>query len=383
MASEPRQPSLLSIRGLPTILGIGAAVFGGWAMLLPVVPLALSLSGESDAIAGASTAVFMAATVAVQLATPKLLRAWGYRRVLAAGAALLGLPAFALLLSTDAIPVLGISAVRGIGFGLITVAGAAFVAEITPDHQIGRASAAIGIASAGGQVVGLPAGLALVDLTSTAPVFVIGALIPTVAMAAVALLPDVYPKSSGDGERRVRLPLTALLGPLLAMIVLAAALGGVTSLVPIATHDVAIVATIALAATSAFQVAGRYAAGALSDRFGPGRLLVPSLAVAATGLALLAFALHSDVWALGVIVGGALLGLGFGACQNDSLVVIFAAAGPYRRGSASAAWNIAYDGGTGIGALSLGVLATVQGYSLAFVVAAVAVALAVPFTLVA
>lgn len=354
---------------------------GGWSLLLPVVPLSLSLSGESDAIAGASTAIFMLATVLIQLLTPKALRLWGYRPVLATGCALLGAPAIAFIVVTDAVPVLAISGVRGMGFGLLTVAGAAMIAEIAPPDMLGRASAAVGITAAAAQTVCLPAGLALAELSSTTPVFLIGAVVPTAAIVCVAVLPAVTKESSDIEATKVRLPLPTLVVPVLAMIVVAAAFGGFSSLVPIATVGIANAATLALVVTASALVAGRYVGGRLVDRLGPGRLLLPSLLVATAGLAVVALGFHGGVSLPLVAFGAAGLGAGFGVCQSDVFVMIFAVAGPHRRGAASAAWNIAYDGGTGAGALSLGVVATVSGYSVVFAVAAVAVLVVVLFTL--
>jgi hypothetical protein len=57
--------------------------------------------------------------------------------------------------------------------------------------------------------------------------------------------------------------------------------------------------------------------------------------------------------------------------QNDALTVLFAAFGSSGYGAASAVWNIAYDAGTGVGALGLGAVAEPFGYSAAFGVAAV------------
>ena len=75
-----------------------AAAFGAWSILLPVVPLAVLDSGGSATLAGASTGAFMAATVITQTLTPRMLRTFGYRPVMAAAALLLGVPAFGHLL---------------------------------------------------------------------------------------------------------------------------------------------------------------------------------------------------------------------------------------------------------------------------------------------
>ena len=71
------------------------------------------------------------------------------------------------------------------------------------------------------------------------------------------------------------------------------------------------------------------------------------------------------------VVGAALVGIGFGVVQNDALVVMFAAAGAPGYGAASAAWNIAYDAGTGLGAVVLGAVAQQLGFAAAFGTSAV------------
>ncbi|MEV0948818.1 MFS transporter [Rhodococcus sp. NPDC049939] len=368
---EPR-PSLFRVAGLPTAMVMGAAAFGGWAVLLPVVPLAVSLSGGSDALAGGVTAVFMAATVLTQLAVPLLLRRWGHRWVLAIGCVLLGPPSLLLLLSVHAVPVLAVSAVRGTGFGMLTVAGSALVAELVPREMLGRATGAQGIAVAGSQMVGLPAGLAIMQRWSATPVFVIGALIPVVAVVAIARLPaiETRPDRVSDG----RIPLRVFLTPWLAIAVAAAAFGGLSSLLPIALDDRASFAGVILAVSSGATLLGRYTAGFVSDRIGVGRALMPALALACTGLVLFSFGAANQASMTLLICAAVAFGLGFGGVQNESLVMVFTGAGPSRFGAASAGWNIGFDAGAGFGALSLGVIASVAGYSWVFAVAAGAVA---------
>ncbi|PND51027.1 MFS transporter, partial [Rhodococcus sp. ENV425] len=163
--------------GLPAAWAMAAGAFAGFSLLLPVVPRAVADAGGSGTLAGAVTAVFMGATVLTQPAVPRLVRARGYRPVLAAGCLLLGLPSLLLLLSLHPAVVLPTSAVRGIGFGMITVASAALVAELAPARLLGRATGAQGIAIAAAQMVGLPLGLAVAERASTAPVFVLGAAV--------------------------------------------------------------------------------------------------------------------------------------------------------------------------------------------------------------
>lgn len=322
----------------------------------------------------------MAATVGAQLLAPGLLRTIGYRPVLASGCVLLGVPAIVLLFTVAPVPTLLVSAVRGIGFGLLTVAGSALIAELSPAELLARASAAQGVAASAPQVVALPGGVLIYEYISPATVFALGAAIPVVATFGVVFLPSLRAAALAPG-RRAGLSVGMIALPVAAMVVVAAAFGGLSALLPIATEDAAAAAGIALAVQGVAALVGRYLAGRLSARFQPGRLLLPALIIAVIGLVLIATSLGPVFEPVPLQIGAALFGLGFGICQNDSLVAIFAIAGRRRLAAASAAWNISYDAGTGLGSFVLGAVATALGYVWVFAVAAVAVVLVVPFTL--
>ncbi|MET0196448.1 MFS transporter [Rhodococcoides fascians] len=356
---------------------MGAAAFGGWGLLLPVVPLAVSVGGGSAAVAGATTALFMTTTVLTQLFVPRLLVRFGHRPVLAAGCTLLGVPALVLVASAAVVPALAVSAVRGVGFGLLTVAGAALVAELAPPVLLGRATGAQGIAVALSQMVTLPLGLVLFSVSPTA-VFVVGALVSVSGLFAIVFLPPVRPmapprRDKSDGRSSAR----ALVIPCLAVAAASASFGGLSSLLPIAEPGRESMIGVSLAVISGSMLIGRYGAGAVADRLGIGRSLAPALLLVFSGGTLFAVAVAQRNPAAVFIAAAVLFGLGYGATQNDSLVMTFRAAGPDRFSQASAAWNIGFDAGTGAGAMALGVIVGTVGYATGFATAAsVALAMA-------
>ena len=121
-------------------------------------------------------------------------------------------------------------------------------------------------------------------------------------------------------------------------------------------------AAVALLTQVGLTPVARWAAGRYGDRHGPSRLLVPAVAAAALGTA-------SLVWAdspLAVIAGMGLFGAGFGVAQNVTLAVMFERSPPSEFGRVSALWNLAYDGGMGIGAVGFGLLVGWAGYAAAF-----------------
>ncbi|MFF0239269.1 MFS transporter [Rhodococcus pyridinivorans] len=362
------QQGLFTVRGLIPAWSTSAAAFGGFSLLLPVVPWAIAEAGGSDMLAGSVTAVFMFTTVFTQLAMPRLLRAFGHRATLVAGCLFLGPPSLLFLVSMAPAAVLGISALRGIGFGMITVAAAALVGELAPPRLLGRATGMLGIAIAASQTIGLPAGLAIAERFSTTPVFVLGAIISSAGLLAAIRLPRLTAKQSRTARR---VPPVVLLFPLVAVGAGAIAYGGLTSLLRIAVAGLPVAA--ALAVLSAASLIGRYAAGSVADRIGAGKSLPVGLGLA--GLAMIPFALVADDrgGAILLIVAAIAFGFGFGVVQNEALLVAFSRAGAGNTGSASAAWNIGFDAGTGAGSFALGAVAAVAGYSAAFAAAAVLV----------
>lgn len=362
---------------LATTLG-----FAGYSLLLPVVPLRVAAAGEFAA--GVTTGVLMATTILTQLAVPWLVARTGYRAVFAAGLVLLGAPAPLLALSAQLAPVLLVSALRGVGFGLLTVVGSALVAELVAPAERGRAAARYGIAVGLPQLVLLPSGVAVVGLTGFTGVFVAAGVAPLLGLLALPALrvperpapPEGPTPAAGSTPGPVR-PGALAVAPLVAMLTCSIAQGGLITFLPLAVPDAALLVAGALFATATGTLLGRSAAGRLVDRHGlGGRLLVPGVLVAALGAGL-------EVVALGgaaplVVVGAALVGTGFGLVQNDALTALFAAGGPERYGSASAAWNIAYDAGTGAGAVGLGAVADPLGFRAAFGLAALLLVVAAP-----
>ena len=261
-------PKLFGVRGLVAAWSTSAAAFAGFSLLLPVVPWAIAQEGGSDTVAGSVTAVFMFTTVLTQIAMPALLRRFGHRATLVAGCLFLGPPSLLFLVSMEPAAALGISAIRGIGFGMITVASAALVGELAPARLLGRATGMLGIAIAASQMIGLPTGLALAERFSTTPVFVLGAVLSSAGLIAAARLPRLEART---GPRPARMPFVLLLLPTVAVGAGAIAYGGLTSLLAIAVADLPVAA--ALAVLSGSTLVGRFGAGAVADRIGAGRML--------------------------------------------------------------------------------------------------------------
>lgn len=357
-------------RSFQLMLAASLVGFGGYGLLLPVVPLWAARGGAGEFGAGATTGLFMLATVGTQFAVPGLLRKLGHRMVLVLGMVLLGGPAPLYALSADLPLLLGVSLLRGVGFGLVTVAGSALIAELVAPADHGRASARYGIAVGVPQLVLLPAGVLVAEQVGFEPLFALAGALPVAG--ALIVLGIRVPRSEvaqRPGPAQDWHAVRSSAGPWLAMLTCSVAQGGVITFLPLALPRSGVLAAVALLATTAGALLGRLIAGELVDRCGlAGKLVVVGMLLAAAGMVAEVVAVQSSggLRAAAAVVGAALIGIGFGVVQNDSLVVMFASAGASGYGAASAAWNIAYDAGTGIGAVALGAVAQQWGFAAAF-----------------
>lgn len=380
VSSGSTGPARAGLRGRDFTLLL-LATFGAlsnYAPLLSVVPLWAASGGSGGTGIGATTGVVMGTTVLTQLAMGRLLRLLTLRRMLGLGALLLGSATPAYALSSALAPVLVVSALRGVGFAMVVVAGSALVAELIPPQQWGKGAGVYGLATGLPSVVCLPLGVWAAQEIGFTTVFLVTTALSLAAVPMVLAMSGDRSRPMPDtasSQRRARVPLRPLGGPWVLLLAAAFALGGVATFLPLALSSPG-VASVALLALSVSMISGRWGAGALGDRIGSGRLLPPAVVVGAVGMGGLA---------LGVEYGGpvavaaaALYGLGFGAIQNETLVVMLRRSGPRGHGMASTVWNIAYDAGTGAGAVLLGVVVAMSDHVWAFTAAAVAIAVTAP-----
>ncbi|WP_194861502.1 MFS transporter [Dietzia sp. SYD-A1] len=368
---------LARTRGVPAAFILVLLAFGGFSLLLPVVPLAVLRGGGSDLVAGATTGVFMTVTVLVQLLTPRITAAIGYRWVLATGSALLGLPSGLLALAEGPVAVLAVSGVRGAGFGMMTVAGSALVAELAPPGMLGRATSLIGLAVGISEAIFLPVGLWLLEVFGLATVAWSATAFGVVGLLAASRLPDVHPAPARPSDPSAlgrRAMIVLLAGPFLVMVAVSLPYGAAASFLSPALDSIvsgsgAVVAGVGLGLLGVGVIVGRTFAGLVSDRRGPGALVWPGLAFSALGMAGIAglLTLSANPWWF--IAPTVVFGLGFGAVQNEALVGSFERMPRSRLGTASASWNISFDAGTGLGSVVMGAVAGF-GYVVLFMVAA-------------
>ena len=377
--------------GMPALLLVTLAGFTGYAVLLPTAALWVLRGGADLAGAGLVNGVVLLFTVLTQPVIPALLRRFGWGPVLATGVGLMGTPSLAHLLTDALAPTLALSAVRGLGFGVLTVTGSAAVAELVDPRRRGAAVGAYGLAIALPLVAVLPVAPWLAEEVSFAVVFGLGAL-PLLGIPGALALgrhfhqraasePAATPSSTSAVVPAGRLSgIAPLIPPMLLLLGITLPGGAVLTFAPQLVDDPGLVVLL-LVALNATAALARWRIGSFADIKGPGAFVPPLVVLGTLGMAGVALAVHWTAPVL-LVVSGAVLGIAYGGLQNLTLLLSFAAVERGRYGTASAVWNIGFDLGTALGSVLIGAIAAGADFTVALLVAAGITLATLPLTLV-
>ena len=339
-------------------------------LLLSVLPMLAAAAGASSSGAGLITGSLLLGTVAAEAAAGTGIRRFGYRAVLAAGAALLGVPALALIPRDPQAVMMAVSFVRGLGFGLCGVTTGALTARLIPPARRGEGLGLLGLVSGIPAVVALPAGVWLAGhhlATAVAAVAAVAGLLP---LTAIRWLPGRGEARSLPPAARTRAPGAALRLPLIFAACTIAA-GVLDSFLPLTRGVSSSLCSAALLVQAITATLSRWQAGRYGDRYGHARLLIPALIVAAAGLA----AMIGLAWPAAIFAGMAAFGAAFGVLENTTFVLLIEHLPEAR---ASTLWNLAYDAGYGAGPAVFGLFAARTGYPVAFALTGVLVLAVLP-----
>jgi MFS family permease len=365
------------------------AAFGtltSFYLLLSVLPM--YVAGAGSAGAGLVTGVLLLGTVGAEMASPLLLNRFGYRTVLGAGSVLLGAPAFGLLTHVPFVLVMGISLIRGVGFGLTTVVIGALVAELLPAERRGEGLGLYGVVDGIPGILALPAGVwlagrcgyplvAVMAAGAALTPLVVALLLPAAGKAAAETSKTSKTSKTSDIGLLAGLRRPGLLAPSLIFGATAVAGGVIVSFLPLARGISPNVVATGLLAQALTATAGRWWAGWTGDRHGHARLMTPALVIAAAGMAMMVWPASPAM----VLAGMCLFGAGFGIMQNAALALMMDRMPPSGLGTASALWNLAYDAGYGAGPAAFGLMVGHTGYPAGFGLTAAVMLLALPAAL--
>jgi predicted MFS family arabinose efflux permease len=340
-----------------------AALFG-FQLLLSVVPLYADEVGGGSSGAGLATAAFMLSTVLTQIQMPRILGRHGYRRALAAGLLFLGVPALFYAYAGTLVTILAVTLVRGVGFGIVTVAFAALIVELAPPGRRGEALGLLGIAITLPTVFCNALGLWLAGRFGFEIVFLLGGFSPLLGLVMIPGIRFVMTAREDEGGGAgffAGLGRASLRRIFLLFAATTMAAGVVVTFLPLAVPGSGVFSAVgALLVVGIMSTASRWWGGRFGDRRDPRLLLAPGLLACALGVAGLPFG------GLLMLAGAVLFGGGFGLLQNSTLIIMMGRVSKSEYGLGSTLWNAAFDAGTGTGAFSFGFVISAVGFAWSF-----------------
>ena len=349
----------------------------GQGAVLPIVPLfALDLGG-SVAAAGAVVGMRGLGLMLFDLPGGVAVSRFGDKGVMVLGTAMVALVAIGASLSRSVVVLAALMLIMGGGWAFWQLARLAYVSEVTPIQQRGRALSLVGGAHRLGLFVGPVLGGFLGQYYGFASVFYAQAVL---GLAASALMSIVVRKSAGSEDLTShgiggRLVATVVehrgifLSAGCAVIALQILRQGRQVFLPLWGHTIGLdIAQIGLiyGISSFLDACLFYPVGHIMDRWGRKWVSVPSLLTLALGLLLLPATTGMYGYALVAILTG--IGNGFGAGIVQILGADFSPA--HRRGEFLGVWRFVGDAGNAAGPFVVSFIVSVANLGLASIFSA-------------
>lgn len=384
--------NIWAVPGMLALSMVAFTGFSGYAALLPVAPLWAVHGGAGSAGAGLVNFVLLGTTVGTQFFVPRLIRRIGWGHALALGMVLMGVPALLHWSSDALLPILGLSAVRGVGFGILTVAASAAAVLVVAPERRGAAVGAYSLSLSVPNVVLMPSGAFVAAAWGFGPVFVLSAL-PLLGIPACYLLARHLPPRATRDPAHPVMPgapgrvstYLALAPPTTILLAITLAGGALITFAPQLVES-GWLGALGLFALGLLSAVTRWRIGVVADRVGSGRLMWPFVLVAVVGLAWVAWLVRAretvgNDSVLPWVLACGLAGVAYGALQNLTMLQAFEAAGPSGVGTASAVWNAGFDAGTAVGSVLVGTVAVGWGFGTGMAITAGLVLLTLPLAL--
>ena len=340
-------------------------------MQIPVIPLFASgpldvgSVGVGIAVAATAPTAMLLQPIAGRVADRR-----GRRPLLLAGPLLV---AVALVLYTvvSSLPALvALRLVAGVGEALAFVATATIVNDLAPDERRGEAVSLYSLAIWGGLAIGPVVGETALGDSAYDTVWIAAAACALVAGIVALGVTETLPQGV-RGDRRAPLVHRAALAPGLVLVLGMIGFAGMAAFVPLYARELGLEGAGSLfALNAAIVIAVRLLGRKIPDRFGPRQAATAAMTLAAVGLGVIALVQTPA----GLYAGTVVLALGQALVFPALMTIVVATAPAEGRSSAVGSFTACADLGYAIGAISLGGVATVAGYSGVFAVAALAAA---------
>lgn len=336
---------------------------------------AVTAYGATTSEAGLVTGIFIIGTLVGRLFIGRLIDSIGRRKTLLIGLTFFTATILLYFVDFGVGFLLFTRFVHGLGMGLSSTATGTIVAQVIPAARKGEGIGYYSMSSTLATAIGPFVGLLMSQYTNFSTIFLLCLVIGLISL--VSALTVNVPEADNPSIVRGFSP-SSFVEPKalpIALIIAVAALSfsSVLSYINFYASELDLVeaASIFFLVYSIAVLLSRPITGRLMDARGANVVMYPAIAVFAVGL----FVLSQATTAIGLLVAGALIGLGFGNIQSGTQAIAVKAATPARMGMATSTFFIALDAGLGFGPYLIGLMIPLTGFSMLYLGLAGVVAL--------
>ena len=342
------------------------AYFLSVGVLIPTLPRYVEgpLGGGHVAV-GVIIGAFSLTAVIMRPYSGRLGDRRGRRLLMVAGATSISLATLGYVPAQSLVPLLILRALTGVGEALFYVGAASAVNDLAPPGRRGEALSLFSLALYSGIALGPVIGELVLDGMSFQAVWLVSAGAGFAAAAVALLLPETRAEDEiGNGS--LRLVHRAGLVPGAALATSVWGLSGFNAFVPLYALDLGMSGSRAAFVLFAIIVLSIRSIGRrIPDRLGPLKTARYSLGV--TGVGMMIVGLWSEP--AGLFAGVAVFAVGQSLAFPALMTLAVEGAPPSERGSVIGTFTAFFDLAFGLGAVSLGAVSELLGYSGLFVTA--------------
>lgn len=383
------------------LLAANVLIFLSFQSTFPVLPRYIAdvvLNLPPDAVGGqVGLATTVLALVAVFTRVPfgQLVDRYGQRRFMLFGVVCFAVAPLIYAASRGMWLLLLGRVVHGLGLAAFSTASVALGTDLAPLDRRGQALGLLGASSSVAFIVAPLMGDWAAAHWGYTEAFILSAATAAASAVFVALtcvphlsgseqrgvgiepLPHPWPEPEVDSRAsktptsgvRLALTRTGVRAGVLTMAALGIVFGAFITFLPLFAEEREIAGAGLVFSVYAITVfVAQPLAGALTDRVGRLRTILPGLFVTGLAICILAF----DGSLLVFLLGGVVFGLGGGLVRGGVDPLVQDSVPPNLRGTAAAIQYTSFDFWIGVGSLPIGVLASAVGYAVTYVISGVA-----------
>lgn len=360
-----------------TMCAFSFTVFVSAFQLLPTAPFRILALGGSEAVAGLFLGFLTFASAAAAPMSGSLADRLGKTRVLIASSLVLAALATAYAFVTRYELLLAGAIVQGVFWSGLLSASSAYMADFIPASRRAEGIGYWGLSTNLAIAVAPKIGFSIYR-HGWAPLCLTAAALNLVMAGIAWRLPEA-PRHAPASDGRDGLVEWSVLVVAGTLFLYSFGYGGITSFVALYADRSGIAPKEIFFTTFAVTVVAiRPFSGPLTDRLGGRRVLIPSLAIIAIGLVLLATIATTRGW---MVASGVVFAIGFGTAYPAFVAHVLSRVEPRRRGAAFGSVLAAFDMGVGTGSVAVGAIVEHAGFEAAYLVAAALAAVALPYFL--